>query len=48
MAKRYEISDEAWTVVADLFTESHGRRRPCLSDRLIPYKLVRSLIAPNQ
>jgi transposase len=25
MAKRYELSDEAWTVVADLFTETHGR-----------------------
>ncbi|GLO05520.1 hypothetical protein PPUJ13061_54220 [Pseudomonas putida] len=33
MAKRYELSDEAWTVVADLFTETHGRGRPRLSDR---------------
>ncbi|KWV69593.1 hypothetical protein PFLmoz3_06271 [Pseudomonas fluorescens] len=34
MAKRYELSDEAWTVVADLFTETHGRVRPCLSNCL--------------
>lgn len=27
MAKRYELSDEALTVVADLFTETHGRGR---------------------
>ncbi|WAH59978.1 IS5 family transposase [Pseudomonas silvicola] len=30
MAKRYEFSDEAWTVVADLFTETRGRGRPRL------------------
>lgn len=30
MAKRYEISDEARTLVADLFTETHGRGRPRL------------------
>lgn len=35
MAKRYELSDEAWIVVADLFTETHGRGRPRLSDRLM-------------
>ena len=35
MAKRYELSDEAWTVVADLFTETHGRGRPRRSDRLM-------------
>lgn len=35
MAKRYELSDEAWAVVADLFTETHGRGRPRLSDRLM-------------
>lgn len=35
MAKRYELSDEAWTVVADLFTETYGRGRPRLSDRLM-------------
>ena len=35
MAKRYELSDEAWAVVADLFTETHGRERPRLSDRLM-------------
>ena len=33
MAKRYELLDEAWIVVADLFTETHGRGRPRLSDR---------------
>lgn len=35
MVKRYELSDEAWPVVADLFTETHGRGRPRLSGRLI-------------
>ncbi|WP_122259119.1 IS5 family transposase [Pseudomonas syringae] len=35
MAKRYELSDEAWIVVADLFTETHGRGRPRLNDRLM-------------
>ena len=35
MAKRYELSDEAWTVVADLFTETHGRGRPRRSDCLM-------------
>lgn len=35
MAKRYELSHEAWTVVADLFTEIHGRGRPRLCDRLM-------------
>lgn len=35
MAKRYELSDEAWTMVADLFTETHGRGWPRLSDRLM-------------
>lgn len=27
MAKRYELADVAWIVDADLFTESHDRRR---------------------
>lgn len=36
MVKRYELSDEAWTVVPDLFTETLGRGRPRLSDRLMP------------
>ena len=35
MEKRYELSEEAWAVVADLFTETHGRGRPRLSDRLM-------------
>jgi transposase len=35
MAKHYELSDEAWAVVTDLFTETHGRGRPRLSDRLM-------------
>lgn len=35
MAKRYELSDEAWRVVSDLFIETHGRGRPRLSDRLM-------------
>ncbi len=35
MAKRYELSDEARIVVADLFTETHGRGRPRLSDRVM-------------
>ena len=35
MAKRYELSDEAWDVVSDLFIETHGRGRARLSDRLM-------------
>ena len=35
MARRYELSDEAWGVVSDLFIETHGRGRPRLSDLLI-------------
>ena len=35
MAKRYKLSDKAWTVVPDIFTKTHGRRRPRLSDRLM-------------
>jgi transposase len=35
MAERYELSDEAWDVVADLFIEPHGRVRPRVSDRLM-------------
>ncbi len=35
MAKRYELSDEAWDVVSDLIIETHGRGRPRLSDRLM-------------
>lgn len=35
MAKRYELSDEAWDVVADLFTPTPTRGRPRSSDRLI-------------
>lgn len=35
MAKRYELSDEVWAVVADLFTASHVRGRPRSSDRLM-------------
>ena len=34
MAKRYELSDEAWSMVSDLSIETHGRGRPRLSDRL--------------
>ncbi len=35
MAKRYELSDEAWNVVEDLFTSTHTRGRPRSSDRLM-------------
>lgn len=35
MAKRYELSNKAWTVVVDLFTETRGRERPRLSDHLM-------------
>nr|WP_182942564.1 IS5 family transposase [Pseudomonas putida] len=35
MAKRYELSDEAWDVIADLFTLTHTRGRPRASDRLM-------------
>ncbi len=36
MAKWYEISDEAWDLVSDLFTEIRRRGRPRVSDRLMP------------
>ncbi|MDR0281274.1 MAG: IS5 family transposase [Paucimonas sp.] len=35
MAKRYELSDEAWNLVADLFTSTPTRGRPRSSDRLM-------------
>ncbi|MFZ5937767.1 transposase [Pseudomonas sp. HS6-2] len=35
VARRYELTDEAWDVVSDLFIETHGRGRPRLSDRLM-------------
>ena len=35
MAKRFELLDEAWDVVADLFTPTHTRGRPRSSDRLM-------------
>jgi len=35
MTKRYEISDEAWDVVSDLFIETRKRGRPRVSDRLM-------------
>lgn len=35
MAKRRELLDEAWTLVADLFTEPTACGRPRLSDRLL-------------
>ena len=35
MARRYELTDEAWDVVSDFFIETHGRGRPRLSDRLM-------------
>nr|WP_086937282.1 IS5 family transposase [Pseudomonas putida] len=35
MANRYELSDEAWNLVADLFTSTHTRGRPRSSDRLM-------------
>lgn len=28
MARRYELTDEAWGVVSDLFIETHGRAGP--------------------
>lgn len=34
MAKPYELSDEVWDVVSDLFIETHSRRRPRLHFRL--------------
>ena len=30
MAKRYELSENAWTVVADLFTDGQRKGRPRL------------------
>lgn len=35
MAKRYEISDEAWDLAADLLTEGRHRGRPRVDDRLM-------------
>ena len=35
MAKRYELSDDAWGVVSDPSVEPHSRGRPRLSDRLM-------------
>lgn len=35
MAKRYELSDEDWDVVSDLFIETRGWGRSRLSDRLM-------------
>lgn len=35
MANRYEISDDAWELVSNLFTEIRKRGRPRLSDRLM-------------
>lgn len=35
MAKRYELSDEAWNLVADLFTSTHTKGRSRSSDRLM-------------
>lgn len=35
MAMRYELSDAAWDVVADLFTENRRRGRPRVDDRLM-------------
>jgi transposase len=33
MANRYEITDEAWSLVADLFIERRTRGRPRIDDR---------------
>lgn len=35
MANRYEISNEAWDLVADLFQENHRTGRPRSDDRLM-------------
>ena len=35
MAKRYELSDAAWDLVADLFVESRRNGRPRADDRLM-------------
>jgi transposase len=34
MAKRYELSDAAWDLVADLFVERRRNSRPRTDDRL--------------
>lgn len=36
MARLYELSDEAWGVVSDLFIETHGRGRAALPARCRP------------
>ncbi|MNJ32327.1 hypothetical protein D3C77_269900 [compost metagenome] len=35
MAKRYELSDGAWNLVADLFVEIRRTGRPRVADRLM-------------
>ncbi|MNO00146.1 hypothetical protein D3C81_2199650 [compost metagenome] len=35
MAKRYELSDAAWDLVADLFMERRRNGRPRADDRLM-------------
>ena len=35
MAKRYELPDAAWDLVADLFTETRRNGRPRANDRLM-------------
>jgi transposase len=36
MAKRYELPDAAWALVADLFTKTQCTGRPRADDRLMP------------
>ena len=43
MVKRYDLSDEAWTVVAELFNDTHGRGRP----RLMFYGVRKCLTADS-
>ncbi len=43
MAKRYELADEAWDVLSDLFIETQGRGRSRLNDRLMLDGVLRVL-----
>jgi transposase len=35
MTKRYELLDEVWAMVTDLFVEKRNQGQPRLSDRLM-------------
>lgn len=44
MAWRYELSDEAWAVISGLFMETRSRGRRRLSDRLMLWRALGTLL----